>query len=167
MALPSSKYSKPKHTPGGEFTLDEKEYTGWYVVTYQNKYFTGKFIDDLSREIFPIVKNSTKPKILTSETITPSIQDRNQGKMTRYFLQNKNNLSIIEVTKNTFVSIRDASKFRKIQLDWKIRGPLENVNKGPYIYYGALHQNRETVLKAELNAPGISTFIKDYSEFVE
>ena len=38
--------------------------------------------------------------------------------------------------------------------------------KGPYIYFGAKTQNKETVEKAEKQIKGLSQFIFNYGQFV-
>lgn len=166
MPIPKSKYSEPRHTPGKEFTLDNQEYRGWYVVTFQNKYYTGKEINTYSKEIFTI--QEIKPTILfTEDKITPSDTDRNKGVLIRYIVQKVSNRKIIEVTKEKYNSFKNNPAYRRTSINWIIKGPAENKFFNSYPYFGADQRNRETVSRLESNFPGITSFFKNYSEFVE
>lgn len=168
MALPRTKYSDPRHTPGNEFTLAGKDYIGWYVETYQNKFYTGKYIDDFSQEILPkeLVQLPDSP-IYVEEVLTPSEDDRKIGRWTRYFIQNANNRSIIEVSRERYNTFKGSSKYLRAKLEWVIKGPAENLLKRDYVYYGAIHQNSQSVNTLEKTFPGIKQYITNYSEFVE
>ena len=90
MALPKSKYSDPFHTPGNEFTLNGKPYIGWFVRTYQNKYYTGKIIDESSMRLDPVVEKKINEPAFVDEIIEPSVRDRVRGILRRYFIQRYN-----------------------------------------------------------------------------
>ena len=168
--LPKSKYSDPIHTPGKEFTLNSKEYVGWYVVTYQDRYFTGRGITRDSKEIFPIASQSTSVdpnKVFVNQVVIPSDQDRIKGIWRRYLVQKINSLVIIEVSKIRFQSFENEPGIKRVELEWVIKGPVNDIKKGPYTYKGAKHRNEETVSKLESAIPGITNFFKDYAEFVE
>lgn len=170
MAIPRSKYSQPRHTPGREFTLEGRNYVGWYVVTFQDRYFAGESLDKNSKEILPIQETTVQTntqKVFVEQKVEPSIDDRVRGEWTRYFLQNKANLHIIEVKKDRFDAYKKTPNIVLGKLKWNLKGPADNVIKGPYVYYGASHQNRLATEKLETTLKGITNFIKDYSEFVE
>lgn len=170
MALPKSKYSDPLHSPGNEFTLDGKNYVGWYVITYQDKYFSGKTLTRDSKEIFPVefedtVDNNTK--VFVEQVTEPTVDDRIEGVWRRYFIQNKNNLHIIEVKKERFQSYRKSAGYNTALLNWKLKGPADNLSINGYTYFGASHINRLNTEGLEKTIKGITEYIKDYSEFVE
>ena len=52
------------------------------------------------------------------------------------------------------------------KLDWIIQGPVENRLINNYLYYGAEHNNRIATLKLNNTLDGISSYITDYTEFV-
>jgi hypothetical protein len=167
MPIPKSKYSEPRHTPGNEFTLNNQEYRGWYVVTFQDKYYTGKEVSSTSKEIFPIINQKIGQSLFTEDLITPSNTDRKKGILIRYIVQKVSNRKIIEVTKEKYNSFKDSSGYRRTSINWIIKGPAENIIFNSYPYYGADHRNKETVARLEQNFPGITSFFKNYSEFVE
>lgn len=170
MAIPRSKYSQPRHTPGSEFTLEGRNYVGWYVVTFQDRYFAGESLDKNSKEIFPIQENTVQTntqKVFVEQKVEPSIDDRVRGLWTRYLIQKISNSHIIEVTKERYLEFKNIPGYKTAELQWRVGGPAEDVVKGPYTYYGASHKNRLTIEKLETTIKGITNFIKDYSEFVE
>lgn len=167
MAIPKSKYSDPKHTPGKEFTLNGQEYRGWYVETYQKRYYTGRIITESSQEIYPIITQALNLDIFAEQEIIPSTGDRLKGTLLRYIIQKISNRKIIEVTKERYDLLKAKSGYRGNTVEWIIKGPAKNKLYNSYPYYGAEHRNRETVKKLENTIPGITNFFKDYSEFVE
>lgn len=167
MPIPRSKYSEPRHTPGKEYTLNGQEYRGWYVETYQGKFYTGKSIDSSSKELFPIEEKKPTVDPFTEELLSPTQTDRDNGYWNRYVLQKIDNRKIIEVNKEKFDLLNPKSQYRGVIVNWIIKGPAENRFYNSYIYYGADHRNRETVSKLENSIPGITNFFRDYSEFVE
>jgi len=167
MPIPRSKYSEPRHTPGKEYTLDGKEYRGWYVITFENKYFTGKVIDSNSKEIFPIQKSKPKENLFVEQIIEVSNSQREKGTFKRYILQKTSNRKIIEVSKERYDKLLPQPLYRGAVVDWIVSGPAEDKVVNGYPYFGAAHRNKETVSKLEKSIPGITNFFKDYSEFVE
>ena len=170
MALPRTKYSDPLHTPGNEFTLDGKNYVGWYVITYQDKYIAGKTVERDSKQIVPIKENTgsiNTVKVFVEQPVEPSIDDKVKGKWKRYFIQNKKSRHIIEVTKERYNAYKNTSGFTIASLDWDLTSPAENITRDPYIYYGSAHKNQIATKALESTIPGISNYIKDYSQFVD
>ena len=51
MFIPKSKYSTPKHSPGDEFTLNGKNYIGWYIQLSTGEYYTGKTFNSSSKKL--------------------------------------------------------------------------------------------------------------------
>lgn len=168
MALPRTKYSNARHTPGGEFTLRGKEYVGWYVETYQNKFFTGKVIDVTSKELTPVVRvNESNSPVYVEQIATPTQDDRLSGFWMRYFIQNKSNNSIIEVNRERYGTFKNSSRYKRAKLTWKIKGPADNQLINGYTYFGAEHVNRLNTEALNTTIIGIKDFITDYSKFVE
>lgn len=167
MAIPKSKYSEPRHTPGKEFTLDGKNYKGWYVQTFNNRYYTGKSITSSSKELILFNAPTVNQNIFIQEVSLPSVEEKNNGVFNRYIVQKINNKKIIEVTKQKYDKLINKSPYRTVVVPWIIKGPAENSFYNGYIYYGAEHKNKETVKSFESVVPGIVNFFKNYSEFVE
>lgn len=168
MALPRSKYSAPKHTPGREFTLNGQDYIGWYVVTFRNDYFSGKELDSNSKKLKPILApdNSTGP-LFVEQKVSPIKELIIDGFWTRYFVQKVATRKIVEVRRNKFLEFKKTAGYQTAELNWKIIGPAENVTINNYTYFGADHVNRHNTKALESKIPGLSDFIKNYSEFVE
>lgn len=167
MAIPKSKYSDPKHTPGGEYALNGKEYRGWYVTTFENVAYSGKMLTKESKELQPL-SSLKKPSVpFYEKEVVPTNRDKELGVFFRYLIQKKATLKIIEVDKSVYDKFEKLTAYRRTVVKWMIKGPAENTFYNGYPYYGAKHRNKETVSKLESSFPGISTFFKDYGEFVE
>lgn len=174
MYLPKNKYSEPKHTPGGEFSLSGNEYVGWYIKTYRNEFYTGKTFSSDSKLLIKLVNetnvldnNLNDPFIFTSIQVSPTAKDITNGKWTRYFLQDPRNNKIIEVDKTKYLLFKKKTYIVRATLVWATKGPAQNLIINGYPYYGAAHQNKQATEKLEGTIKGITAFIKNYSEFVE
>lgn len=170
MYLPKSKYKQPKHTSTGEFVdNDGKAYTGWYIETFEGKFVTGKvpsitskpLTNEYSSEPFNI------PKKFVSDIIIPTDIDYNKGSFTRYFIQDNRNTQIIEGNRKTYLYYRKQKHTSTVEVEWLLTTPIEDVNKGPYIYFGSASKNKEATHQASLKMKGLETQIKSYSQFVK
>lgn len=168
MALPKSKYSEPRHTPGKEFILNGVNYVGWYIVTYRNQYFTGKELTETSKELEVVTDD---PKIalplFVEQLVEPDSFNRKNGNWTRYFVQKLATLSFIEVNREKYLEFQNIPGYKVGELNWKIKGPAENVTVKDYVYFGAEHVNMHNTKALESSLKGISSYIKDYTKFVE
>lgn len=174
MYLPKSKYSAPKHTPGGEFSLQGVEYVGWYIQTFKNEYYTGKTFSKDSKLLIKLViesnvidSNTNDPYTFASSIVSPTAREVGNGKWTRYFVKDPRNNKIIEVDKAKYNLFKRKPYLILTTMEWITKGPASNLQINGYTYFGAEHQNRTTALRLEEVMPGISSFIKDYSQFVE
>jgi hypothetical protein len=171
MYLPESKYSEPKYTRGDEYTLSNgSEYVGWYFIAYTGEVFTGKQPLSTSERLFliePVTDSFRESLKFVSENILPTEQDYTQGKFVRYFLQDKRNKGIIEVSKDRFLDSYNLNYILSAKVEWILKGPAEDTKFGPYIHFGAASQNKENILKAEKTIVGLSSYIKSYSKFVK
>ena len=171
MYLPKFKYKKPKYTQGLEFLLPNgKRYAGWYFETFKQEYFTGKEPGNtnlrLSRipDDIPLIRT---PKIFTPQKITPDQSDYSRGFYIRYFLQDKRNKRVIEVTKDKYIEYRDLIYIETLQIYWKLKGPAQSLTWYGYHYEGAASINQKAVEEASKKFPYIKDIIKTYDEFVE
>jgi hypothetical protein len=94
----------------------------------------------------------------------PDEQQRRNGIMRRYFAQKINEPDILEISSNAFLSENeyntigiDDELYITIQLDWTIRGPIEEVRK----------TNRRVISVNETEMPGLRNFLSDLTEFHE
>lgn len=168
MALPKSKYSEPKHTPGKEFTLNGKEYVGWYITTFRGDNYSGKALENNSQLLTPLQNsNNLSGPLFIEQEVTPTTNEIKSGIWKRYFIQKVRNRKIIEVNKLRYIEFEKISGYRRVSVDWITKGPAKNLVINGYTYIGANQQNKENIAKLEKTIPGISSYIKNYSEFVE
>ena len=166
MGLPKSKYSSPKHTPGGEFLLNKENYIGWYVVTYKNEYLTGKQAKGNSKKLIPVEEEQVVRPLFVEDKVEPNLTVVKDGVWTRYFLKKITNQKIIEVSKKKYLFFDQAPNIESVKLNWIIQGPVENRLINNYLYYGAEHNNRIATLRLNNTFDGISSHITDFAEFV-
>ena len=169
MYLPKSKYIV-KATKGGEFLRkDGTYYTGVYIETYKGNFYEGKEF----KSGLPSLKDTrntgefdNQPVRFSNNLIEPTEKDYENGVFLRYFVQDKRNSNIIEVNRKNFLKFKREVYVKTLSLEWTIALPLENINKGPYIYFGARAKNKEAVEASEKDMKGISQFILNFDQFV-
>ena len=169
MYIPKSKYSEPKHSRGDFlFSKDGTPYVGWYVKTYNDIYLSGKEPSNSSTvlELVDEEPDKAKPKFI-SDTILPEVEDYNKGYFTRYYLQDRRNLKIIQVNQQKYFYFTKETYIKGIELKWVIRGPAQDVIKPPYLYQGAITRNKQTIDTYSNMMTGLKDYILDYKEFVE
>lgn len=181
--IPKTSYTEPKYTSGGEYvTKDTREdYVGFYIEASRGKFYSGKSPQQGGAEILKVETEGVVNKGAKAKTLallatlakgffkpkTSSI-DRESGFIPRYFIQDKNNNSIVEVDRETYLEAQnELLNKRFVQVNWTIKGPAENTIIGGYPYEGAASKNRKAITAVEKQIPGISAFITDYSLLVE
>ena len=170
MYLPRSKYSQPIYSRGDSLFLPSgKAYTGWYFETYDGRYFTGKTPTKTSEELTEDKHTDLfiSAKRFTNDLIIPTELDYKNEFITRYFMQDKRNKSIIEVKKKKFEELNKFQHIQGIKIKWNLKAPAENINQGSYIYFGSAAKNKELILDAEKTISGLSKTINNYGEFVK
>jgi hypothetical protein len=170
MYLPKSKYSAPKHTRGEEFLLPSgREYIGFYFITYEDRYFTGKQPGKGNLELTPIVAEDpvSATPTFTPDRSTPTATDRMYGKFTRFYLKDKRTNRIIEVEKSKYYELLEKTYIGGTKVQWILKGPAQDIVVDRYTYQGAEKKNIEEVDIQDRILPGLKDYIKDYKEFVE
>lgn len=169
MYLPKSKYKPAKYTRGNEFALkDGSEYTGWCFETYRGEVYTGEKPSNDSQLLTSIEYSpGSSEKKFKSDLITPTDLDYRNGYFTRYFVQDKRNNALIEVNYVNYKYYSKKRYTRYVEVKWLLTTPVENINKGLYIYFGSEAKNKEAIKEAEKTINGLSILIKSYSQFVK
>lgn len=181
--IPKSKYTEPKYTSGGEFTTRDsgKDYVGFYIETYRDRFYAGKSPEQAGEEIVKtksegIVNKGANLGVFTLLTALAkgffkpktSSTDRENGFTKRYFIQDKNTGGIIEADRNTFLQTQQQIPNRRFaEVDWTIKGPAEDKIINGYPFEGAASKNKKAIQALEKQMPGISIFVTDYSLLVE
>ena len=175
MYIPKSRYKKAMSTDGTEFVeVKSRElYKGFYIETFKGKYFAGKTPEENGPELEKIKKDRNFPVGLLGlfagfflRKLTQSEKDK--GVIKRNFIQDKNNSKILETDTDTYNEAKSTLvNHRFVQVDWIIKGPIEDQMFGKYPFEGAASKNKKTILAAEKDMPGISLFVTNYSLMVE
>lgn len=170
MYLPKSKYSKPKYTRGDQFELlNGTDYIGWYFKTYRDEYFTGKAPTSKSQKLKELIKDDTGDtgRQFVNDYVKPTEEDYENGFITRFFLQDVRNKSIIEVKQTKYNTLRKLPYINGVKIDWVLTSPAQDGVKNGYIFFGSASKNKELVLEAEKVIKNLSSTIKSYGEFVK
>jgi len=163
MFVPKSKYTV-KSTPGGEFeTKEGSEYVGSVITLYTGKSYAGSNPSKLGEEVFPIetLKKSQDPTDFTlrQEFPEPTERDYNKGSYIRYFLVDKRDRKIYEVTKTTYTRFSEVKFVARIQIPWTLQSPVEDTKRGDYIYPGARKKNQPLIDNLTVNFPEFKDFL--------
>jgi len=175
MYIPKGQISKPKRTSGDKFIKsDGSKYIGSYFEDKSGNAFTGAKpsssteglirVNDEQTNVDEFGVNIPKPKY-TSEFILPTETDHEKGFFIRYFLQDKRNKKIIEVKKDKFEYFKNFRYITSLEVKWLLTNPIENINKGPYIFFGSASRNKENISNIT-EIEGIETMFKNYYEFI-
>jgi len=178
---PETKFSKPKSAGLGGFIekISQQPYKGFYVETFDKKYYSGKTPMDTGIELQKVINILVEDAarigtniLLTSITgffakklTKGEIQN---GVAKRYFIQDRNNKKITEIEKQAYLQAqKQLVNTNFLEVDWIIKGPAEDKMFGNYSFEGAESKNKKAIQALELQMKGISTFITDYKYLVE
>ena len=169
MYLPKSKY-QVKNTIGGElFHPNGSDYIGSFIETYSGEIYTGSTLGKKSTRLIDVREVNefdSNPVRFVNDFIKPNDKDYTNEKFNRYFIQDKRTKSIIEVNSFNYKRMQSLVYTIPVKIEWILKGPVADTNKGPYIYFGAGTHNKESVLDAEKTIPNLSQIINNYAEFV-
>jgi hypothetical protein len=185
MYLPKTKYKAGLFTSDSTLLVESTRevYIGPYFETFKGEVYAGT--SPLGKNIQKLVKVDTSPELVDSyltpgeydvvkqdveaynlrvtEPVqmyypVPSEENYSKGELLRYFLRDKTIGRILEVRKDVYESISKKEikyyypKYELLALSWSLR----NVGS-----------NRTVIQLAEKRLPGISSYLKDPSQFVK
>lgn len=177
--IPESRYSEPKSTAGGDFTIKDtgEDYRGSYIESFDGKYYSGTKPEQNGAELEKLSPNYLEdlmPAAIAAAGLLVGFfklklkkGDKEKGKTKRYFIQDKRTNKIIETDLETYQQSANLPSKKFAQTDWIIKGPAEDKIINGYPYEGAASKNKKAITALENSMPGISTFITDYSLLVE
>ena len=175
---PEGAIQKGLYTSGGEWMFEDgTEYTGQYH-RYSNtkEVFTESyFIKDVSKKLIPFYdlnvgfqNNIFDYNVLTEniEDYTPELtipdpyflqpnqEDYDNGFVKRYFYKRKGSTTINEIDKTGFSDL-DSPYYQKIELKWKISGPLNDTTEET----GIIDTNLRTILLYKNEFTGLERYL--------
>ena len=188
---PKSHIVENLYTSGKEWMTEEgKEYIGYYHKYIDGKVASGavysktqsvKLIRYINQILQPdnTIYNSLikKPTAFISPRQTvpiPTEDDYEIGKFSRYFLRRRNYNTfddIIEVDEFQFKLWKRTSSgvnqnlYSGLNIDWKLTGPLNDIQDGVNTTYGVYDTNKRLVLLKDYEFYGLKNFLTDYIEF--
>lgn len=97
----------------------------------------------------------------------PSEKDLKKGSFKRYFIQDKRNKNINEVSKDKFSKFDNDIFTEKIAIDWILTPPAKDVYFNGKKFEGSESKNKNTILIASQKLRGLNDYITDYAEFIK
>lgn len=171
-------------TTGSEFMTSElTEYVGAYHTYSTGEIYSGTEWDSkTSKKLIPYVsqsatvieyKKTKNIKVKYDEPVNRIIQitpdDIKNEYIQRHFLKKINDQNILEVDAEEYSKYEsnmfDPILYTGITFKWWISGPLTDTNINGVFNRGVITKNQLTVQSAELQMPGISTKLNNYTEY--
>lgn len=172
-------------TSGSEWqTTDGVEYIGLYHQYATGEIYTeSEWIPNVSKQLIPYQKDnetnsiyaSLQPNINVAYEPVPvyniqvNIDDMTRGFITRYIAYDVIRDQIQNINKQTYQNIQrqrcDSNKWKAVQLQWKITGPIQTEYSYQGNALGIESYNQQSVQQAEKQVPGISKHITNYTEY--
>lgn len=174
-------------TTGSEWmTTDNIEYKGIYHRYVDGTVLTlGTYDPKLSRKLIPFqpqeqdTANERRYRILKTEqktkyqspiagTTLPTENDITKGFFKRYYIE-KFDGQIFEITKDTYKLYTDKkidpNLYKAVELNWTIKGPLQNETVGNVTTLSVENSNKKAVTNAAKTCPLLLQFITNFIEF--
>ena len=174
-----------QYTTGKEYmTKNRVEYIGLY-----HKYITGEVYtlatynpnksipliiyqeESADIKLYKTNKSKIKTKYNTPSIFYPSptADDINKKRITRYILKNVSTNQIFETNLQTVKDYQkkkiDNNLYQLETIDWKIAGPLNTITVNGITRTGVVEQNIVTVRNKSKTMPELLQYFKSYSEF--
>jgi hypothetical protein len=103
---------------------------------------------------------NTKFKSIQASNPIVTVQDRNAGYITRYFLKKINEMLFIEVNEQTWKQWQtnkiDSNLYTGVTIQWAISGNIEDTYRNGSKVLGVISKNKKQIQAAEFDCPGIS-----------
>jgi hypothetical protein len=158
-------------------TEDGVEFLGpYHTYTTGEIYSQSKWNAKTSKKLVPLVLESTdnyvykqlktiQTKFDTPQSTQPiiTIQSRNAGFISRYFLKKANEYVIIEVDESQYnkwgIQQIDSNLWYATQITWYITGNLNDEMQRGVLIRGVIEKNLQEIQRAETEVPGISLIL--------
>jgi len=163
------------YTTGSQWmTEDGVEFLGpYHTYTTGEIYSQSKWNAKTSKKLVPFVLESTanyvykQLKTIQTKFDTPqftqpiiTIQSRNAGFISRYFLKKANESVINEVDETQYdkwgIQKIDSNIWNATQITWYITGNLRDEMQRGVLVRGVIEKNLQEIQRAEIEVPGIS-----------
>ncbi len=180
---PEGSIQKGLYTSGGEWMFEDgTEYSGQYHKYLNTKevFTESYFIKDVSKKLIPFYdlnvdfqKNTFDYNVLIENIkdytpeltipdpyfLQPSQEDYDNGFVKRYFYKRKGSLTINEIDEKGFGDL-DSPYYQKIELKWKIAGPLNDTPEET----GIIDTNRRTIMLYQNEFTGLERYLTNLQQ---
>ena len=172
MWLPKIKIRKPNK---GEIAdvVDAKgnEFLGEFFQTFKGEFFSGDKPTSNSqplqaKDTFESNSPYNNPNNFKPEFTPPTGKELANGSFKRYFLRDKANKNIVEITKQRFQNFRPTLYSEVVAIDWVLTPPAKDVFFNGVKFEGAETKNKRTIEEVSKTFEGLDQYIENYSQFV-
>lgn len=175
------------YTSGSEWMIesDFSEYFGFYhTYTNGDSYTLGTYDENLSKKLIPYEEMSAdeltysklKPKqrvryktALVSYIPVPTLQEIQQGYITRYFVKKHNESTIIEINKTQLDQIKqkiyDPNAYQTVSILWYITGNRESSRSNAVVNLSVQEKNYQQIQFAKNTISNIHLKLNNLLEF--
>lgn len=148
---------------------------GTFIETFLGKFLFNNnktTIDENAVEVVNLDLGEITSQLNTESTFKttlpqPNEKDQKKGSFKRYFIQDKRNKNINEVSKDKFSKFDNDIFTEKIAIDWILTPPAKDVYFNGKKFEGSESKNKNTILIASQKLRGLNDYITDYAEFIE
>lgn len=172
MYLPKIKIKIPDRDTIGNM-VDEagRQFLGSFFETYKGEFFSGTKPSSDSQPLESLDRLEAEhgddvTSIFKVEFVPPTEKQLANGTFKRYFLQDKRNKNIVEITKDKFDNLETNLFTKKLAVDWTLTPPAKDVYFNGVRFDGAETKNRQAIQQASQTIEGLQDYIKDYTQFV-
>ena len=159
-------FSGPFYSDRGVFIDSQgRDFEGWYCILADGQIIEGSNPYNSTTKLFDksedLVKGIETPDYSTYIP-SPSEKDYQNGKFTRYYIQNISTKVIREVSGEDFLKSISDDLYISTTISWCL---VDIDNKNQYIAENAADKNLKAAKVADKTIPGISTYIIDFNQF--
>lgn len=171
MYYPKSAILKVEYTSGNEFLVKTTKnfYVGYYYVTNDGKYFSGKEYNSNTVELeipFNINPIKNESRNYQFHYAMPSDSDYEKGFFTRYVIKRVNSgfETIKEVSEAEYNSASSDPLYAAKPFVWKLKGPLYTTKDG---IPGIVNVNQKTLDDLEVFIPEVKKYFTNLAQYAK
>ena len=172
MYLPKIKIKKPDSSNIGKLVDDNgNTVLEGFFETFKGEFFSGDKPSSSSKRLKDIDRFEANDPFgqqtnFKPEFTPPTSKELSNGSFKRYFLRDKANKNIIEITKQRFDNFRPTLYSEVVAVDWILTPPAKDVYFNGVKFEGAETKNKKAIEEISKTFEGLDQYIENYSQFV-
>lgn len=171
MYYPKSEIESVSYTSGLDFEVKGtgKPYVGYYYVTNDGKYFSGKEYGSTTVELNKLFKKNIFNQTVEAYEFhyaKPSDADYQKGFFTRFVLKRVNSGfdTILEISESEYQRVSKNPLYLSNSFSWKLTGPLYTTSDG---IPGIVNTNQKTLDNLEKSVPEVKKYFTNLAQYAK